>query len=165
MEIVTQQLLNIVRSCGVNTAAGCSPVPGLSPWSVVRDGGRCLLTAGPLQDSDSGGWECHLTQHGVSESTAVLTRQDLVTSPLTISPPGPGLTVVEGDEVSWRCETSATVTTQPRASWSVGGRRYPGNTSTTHHTQSNGVKVGATLTITSQRNVLIPARFTPSPRL
>ena len=126
---------------------------------------RCVLTAGPLQETDSGAWECHLTQYGVSESTAVLTRQDLVTSPLTISPPGPALTVVEGDEVSWRCETSATVTTEPRASWSVGGRRYPGNTSTTFHTQSNGVKVGSIVILGEISNIIIFPRSTLSPLL
>ena len=132
---------------------------------MERDERRCLLTAGPLQGSDSGAWECHLTQYGVSESTTAVTRQDLITSPLTIRPAGPSLTVVEGEEVSWSCETTATVSTEPRASWSVGGSKYPGNTSTTHHTQSNGVKVGTTLHITHQRNVLIPERFTPSPQL
>ena len=115
---------------------------GLSPWSVVREQTRCLLTAGPLQESDSGAWECHLTQRGASESTIALTRQDLTTTPLTLSPAGASLTVKEGEEVSWRCETTATVTTEPRAAWSVGGEKYPGNTSTTFNTQVNGVKVG-----------------------
>ena len=71
--------MNIIRSCGVNTVAGCTAVPGLSPWSVERHDRRCLLTAGPLQGSDSGAWECHLTQYGVSESTIAVTRQDLTT--------------------------------------------------------------------------------------
>ena len=115
---------------------------GLSPWSVERDERRCVLTAGPLHGSDTGSWECHLTQYGVSESTIAVRRQDLVTSPLTITPPGSSMTLVEGEEVSWRCETTATVTTEPRAAWSVGGEKYPGNTSTTFNTQVNGVKVG-----------------------
>ena len=122
--------------------AGCNSVSGLSPWSVERHERRCVLTAGPLHASDSGSWECHLTQYGVSESTIALARQDLVTTPLTITPPGSSLTLVEGEEVSWSCETTATVSTEPRASWSVGGRKYPGNTSTTSNTQINGVKVG-----------------------
>ena len=129
-------------------------MPGLSAWSVERDDRRCLLTAGPLTDSDSGAWECHLTQYGVSESTRSLTRQDLTTSPLTLTPAGPSLTVVEGEEASWTCETTATVTTQPRASWSVGGRRYPGNTSTTSNTQSNGVKVESSRVILGEIQLL-----------
>ena len=146
-------MLDFTRSCGVNTVSGCGSVPGLSPWSVERHLRRCVLTGGPLEETDSGAWECHLTQYGVTESTISLTRQDLITAPLTLSPAGASLTVEEGEEVSWSCQTSATVTTEPRASWTVGASSYPGNTSTTFNTQSNGVKVGAPSN--TQRNIWI----------